>query len=166
RLHPVSQEVIAGSIQWSIADAPAVMDFYRETNATGPRELSLDLSVWRSKDNDKMIGTDASLAGNREAAMKVLDALRRVGKPGKDTFGPMKYVDVQRQYDDGNRSATLHYVKGGFLREITPAFVEFLARDFEPTADMQLFMQNASGAVGDTAPGDTAFWNRKCVANL
>jgi len=166
RLHPVSQEVIAGTIQWPIADAPAVLDSYREFIATGPRELSLDLGVWRTKDHGKVIGIDACLAGNREAGMKALQALRRVGKPHKDIFEPMKYVDVQRQYDDGNRSATLHYVKGGFLREITPAFVEFLARDFEPTADMQLFMQNASGAVGDTAPGDTAFWNRKCVANL
>jgi hypothetical protein len=165
RLHPVAPEVIAGTIQWPIADAAAVLDFYRETNATGPRELSLDLGVWRTKENAKVIGIDTCLAGNQGAGMKVLDALRRIGKPLSESFGPAKYVDVQRQYDDGNRSATLHYVKGGFVREITPEFVKFLATGFEPTADMQLFMQNASGAVGDTAPEATAFWNRKCVAN-
>ncbi len=166
RLHPVSTQVIGGELVWPIADAPAVIDFYRETTASGPRELSLDLGVWLSKDNERCISLDLCHAGDIASGMKVVDALRRIGKLLDDTIKVREYVDVQRQFDDGNISGRLHYVKGGFVPEMTPAFADFLAKGFEPTSSAGIYMQNASGAVGDIAPEATAFWNRKAVANL
>lgn len=166
RLHPVSTQVIGGNMTWSSADAPAVIDFYRETTATGPRELSLDLSVWRESDGARYFRIDLCHAGDIATGMKAIEAMRRVGKPVNDAIALMKYVDVQRQFDDGNVSDRFHYIKGGFVTGITPAFAEFLAKDFEPPAGTAIYMQNASGAVGDVAPEATAFWNRKAIANL
>lgn len=166
RLHPVSQQVIGGGAEWGIAHAPAVIDFFRETTVKGPRELSLDLSLWLSKDNERRIGIDLCHAGNVASGMKVIDAMRRIGKPLRDTIEVRKYVDVQRQFDDGNLSGQLHYLKGGLVPDMTAAFTNFLAKDFAPTKGASVYMQNASGAVGDIAPGATAFWNRKAVANL
>jgi FAD/FMN-containing dehydrogenase len=166
RLHPVSTQVIGGAIDWSISDAPAVIDFYREIAAKGPRELSLDLSFWVSKENERRIGIDLCHAGDIASGMKMIESLRRIGKPANDTIEVRKYVDVQRQFDEGNISDRFHYIKGGFVPEMTPAFADFLAREFEPTRGTAVYMQNASGAVGDVAPEATAFWNRKAVANL
>jgi FAD/FMN-containing dehydrogenase len=166
RLHPVSPQVIGGGMAWRIADAPAVIDFYRETTARGPRELSLDLSAWLSKENERCIGIDLCHAGDIASGMKVIESLRRIGKPLDDTTKVRPYVDVQRQFDDGNISGRLHYIKGGFVPEISPAFADFLAKGFEPTGGAFVYMQNASGAVGEIAPEATAFWNRKAVANL
>jgi hypothetical protein len=75
-------------------------------------------------------------------------------------------MDVQRQFDDGNISGQFHYIKGGFVTEVTTALADFLAKGFEPANSVAVYMQNASGAVGDIAPQATAFWNRKAVANL
>jgi FAD/FMN-containing dehydrogenase len=166
RLHPVSTQVIGGGMEWSIADAPAVIEFYRDTTAKGPRELSLDLGFWLSRENERRIAIELCHAGDIASGMKVIESLRRIGKPLKDTIGVRKYVDVQRQFDDGNISAQFHYVKGGFVPEVTPAFADFLAKGFEPARGAFLYMQNASGAVADVAPHATAFWNRKAVANL
>ncbi len=166
RLHPVATQLIGGNMTWSSADAPAVIDFYRETTATGPRELSLDLSVWLESDGARYFGIDLCHAGDLATGMKAIEAMRRIGKPVNDAVAPMKYVDVQRQFDDGNVSDQFHYVKGGFVTGITLAFGDFLAKDFEPPAGTGIYMQNASGAVGDVAPEATAFWNRKAVANL
>jgi len=166
RLHPVSQQVIGGGMVWSISDARAVIDFYRETTARGPRELSLDLGVWLSRDNERHIGIDLCHAGDIASGMKVIESLRRIGKPLEDEVKVRSYLDVQRQFDDGNISGQLHYVKGGFVPEITNAFEEFLVKDFEPRSGAVMYMQNASGAVGDIAAEATAFWNRKAVANL
>ena len=166
RLHPVSTEVIGGGMEWAGIDAPAVIDFYRETTARGPRELSLDLGFWLSREDERRIAIELCHAGDMASGMKVIEALRRIGKPLKDTIGARKYVDVQRQFDDGNISGQFHYVKGGFVPEVTPAFADFLAKGFEPGRGAFLYMQNASGAVGDIAPDATAFWNRKAVANL
>lgn len=166
RLHPVAQDAIGGGLSWRTADAPAVIDFYRETTASGPRELSLDLGVWGEKDNGKVFGIEFCHAGDPAVGMKYVEAMRRIGKPLSDTARVMKYVDIQRQFDDGNVSARYHYLKAGFVREITPAFAEYLVREYEPTATVGIYMQNASGAVGDVAPDATAFWNRKNAANL
>ena len=166
RLHPVSSQVIGGGLAWRISDAPAVIDFYRETTANGPRELSLDLSVWLSKENERCIGIDFCHAGDIPSGMKVIESLRRIGKPLDDATKVQKYVDVQRQFDDGNLSGQLHYIKGGFVPEITAAFADFIAKEYQPTRGANVYMQNGSGAVGDIAPDATAFWNRKVVANL
>lgn len=166
RLHPVSQDAIGGGMSWKAADAPAVIDFYRETTASGPRELSLDLGVWHEKENGKVFGLEVCHTGDAAAGMKIFESMRRIGKPLSDTVRAMKYVDVQRQFDDGNVSARYHYLKAGFVREITPAFVDYLVREFEATDAVGIYMQNSSGAVGDVAPDATAFWNRKSVANL
>jgi FAD/FMN-containing dehydrogenase len=166
RLHPVSQQVIGGGMYWQIADAPAVIDFYRETTARGPRELSLDLSVWLSREQGRCVGIELCHAGDIASGMKVIESLRRIGKPLRDTIEVRKYVDVQRQFDDGNISGRLHYIKGGFVPEISPAFADFIAKGFEPVSGAAVYMQNASGAVGDIAPEASAFWNRKAVANL
>lgn len=166
RLHPMPREAIGGGMSWRAADAPAVLDFYRETTASGPRELSLDLGVWHEKENGKVFGLEVCHAGDAAAGMKTFEAMRRIGKPLTDTVRAMNYVDVQQQFDDGNISDRHHYLKAGFVREITPAFVTFLLEEFEPSATVGIYMQNASGAVGDVAPEATAFWNRKNVANL
>ncbi|MES1262743.1 MAG: BBE domain-containing protein, partial [Peristeroidobacter soli] len=162
----LSTDVIGGGMEWGVVDAPAVIDFYRETTATGPRELSLDLAFWVSRENERRIAIELCHAGDVASGMKLIDALRRIGKPLRDTIAVKKYVDVQRQFDDGNISGQFHYVKGGFVPEVTPAFADFLATRFEPQRGAFLYLQNASGAVGDIAPDATAFWNRKTVANL
>jgi len=166
RLHPVSAQVIGGGIEWNISDAPAVIDFYRETTTRGPRELSLDLGFWSSRTNERRIGIDLCHAGDIAAGMKIVESLRRIGKPVGDNIGVKQYVDVQRQFDDGNISGELHYIKGGFVPEMTPAFSDFLVKGFQPASGAVVYMQNASGAVADIAPEATAFWNRKVLANL
>ena len=166
RLHPVATQVIGGGIEWSISDAPAVIDFYRETTARGPRALSLDVGFWSSPENQRHIGIDLCHAGDIPSGMKVIDSLRRIGKPLYDTIGVKNYVDVQRQFDDGNISGQFHYIKGGLVREMTPAFADFLVKGFAPANGAVVYMQNATGAVGDIPPDATAFWNRKALANL
>jgi FAD/FMN-containing dehydrogenase len=166
RLHPVSTQVIGGSMTWQVSDAPAVIDFYRETTARGPRELSLDLSVWLSREKERRVRFDLCHAGDIASGMKVIESMRRIGKPVSDTIEVRKYMDVQRQFDDGNISGQFHYIKGGFVTEVTTALADFLAKGFEPANSVAVYMQNASGAVGDIAPQATAFWNRKAVANL
>src|SRR5689334_9749446 len=104
RLHPLSPQAIGGGIEWSSTDAPAVIDFYRETTAHGPRELSLDLGFWQSREGDRRIDIELCHAGDIAAGMKVIESLRRIGKPKRDRIEVRKYVDIQRQFDDGNIS--------------------------------------------------------------
>jgi len=73
---------------------------------------------------------------------------------------------VQHQFDGPHLSNNLHYIKAGLIRELKPELVELLQREFKPSGPVFVWLQNASGAVGEVAPGDTAFWHRKSTANL
>lgn len=165
-LHPVSPQVIAGGLEWNIPDGFAVIDAYREINAKGPRELSLDIGFWKSRAGERRVGIELCHAGDIASGMKAIETLRRIGKTTRDTVEVRRYLDVQRQFDDGNISGQLHYIKGGLVPEMTPAFADFLVKSFETRPGAAVYMQNASGAVADVAPDATAYWNRKAVANL
>ena len=90
----------------------------------------------------------------------------RIAKPFQSVHGPSTYEQVQHQSDGPHLSKSLHYIKAGLVTEFKPALIELLQREFRPSNEIFIYMQNASGAVGDVAPQDTAFWNRKSMANL
>jgi hypothetical protein len=79
--------------------------------------------------------------------------------------GPDTYERVQHQSDGPHLSRSFHYLKAGLIAEFTPGLIEVL-RGFTPSRDTFVYMQNASGAVGDIAPAATAYWNRKAMVNL
>jgi hypothetical protein len=165
RLHPLKRDVLGGGMEWPIKRATAVASFFGEFAASAPRELSLDLAVGTAG-GDRFIGIYGCYAGDVATGMKLLEPMRKLGKTIDDSFRPMKYTDVQRQFDTDPRGPDLHYVKSGLVRQFTPDFVKYLASDFAPQDHVFIYMQNSSGAVGDVAPGATAFWNRKSLVNL
>jgi FAD binding domain/Berberine and berberine like len=165
RLHPLKRQVLAGGMRWPIARARTVANFYSEFNERAPRELSLDLSVF-ILGGERFIAIDGCYAGDVATGTKLLEPLKRLGKPAYGSFQPRNYTAVQRDFDDKPGDPAYHYMKGGLVREFTPEFVTHLARDFQPSAHCFIYMQNASGAVGDVAPDATAFWNRKAICNL
>ena len=95
----------------------------------------------------------------------MLAPFERVAKPFQSVHGPSTYEQVQHQSDGPHLAKSLHYIKAGLVKEFKPGLVDVL-REFKPTNDIFVYLQNASGAVGDVAPSDTAFWNRKSMANL
>jgi len=165
RLHPLKREVIGGGMEWPIKHAAAVANFFGEFAASAPRELSLDLAVY-ADGGERFIGIYGCYAGDVAMGMKVLEPMKKLGKTIEDSFRPMKYTDVQRQFDTDPKGPDHHYVKGGLVRDFTSEFVKHLAKDFAPNDHVFIYMQNSSGAVGDVAPEATAFWNRKSLVNL
>ena len=140
-------------------------NFFGEFAADAPRELSLDLAVYTAG-GERFIGIYGCYAGDVATGMKLLEPMKKLGKTIDDSFRPMKYTEVQRQFDTDPKGPDLHYVKSGLVREFTPDFVKYLAREFAPKDHVFIYMQNSSGAVGDVAPEATAFWNRKSLVNL
>ena len=165
QLHPFRRQVFAGGIGWPLARASSIASFFAEFNERSPRELSLDLSMF-VEDGEAFIGIDGCYAGDPETGAKVIEPLRQLRKPAYDTFKAMEYTTVQKQFDEKPEDRKLHYMKGGLVREFTPEFVRHLAKEFKPQGHCFVYMQNASGAVGDVAPDATAFWNRKAIGNL
>jgi FAD/FMN-containing dehydrogenase len=166
RLHEQKPQVYAAYIAYPHERLREVMELYQETTAKGPRELSLDLSIEASDKGMPQVAIYACHTGNPADGPALMAPFEKVAKPLQSVHGPDTYERVQHQSDGPHLSINFHYIKAGLVREFKPALIETLQREFRPTGSVFVYMQNASGAVGDVAPTATAFWNRGSMTNL
>jgi hypothetical protein len=165
RLHEQKSRVYAAYIAYPAERIREVTELYEETTANGPRELSLDLSIEVADDGAPLVAIYACHSGNPADGPALIAPFDRVAKPLQSVHGPSTYQQVQHQSDGPHLSTWLHYIKAGLVTGFSPGLIDAL-REFKPTNELFVYMQNASGAVGDVRPTDTAFWNRKSLANL
>jgi hypothetical protein len=165
RLHPQKSQVYSAYIAYPAQNMREVMELYEQTTANGPRELSLDLSIEASDRGEPLVAIYACHSGNPADGPALMAPFERVAKPYQKVHGPSTYQQVQHQSDGPHLSTSLHYIKAGLVAKFDPGLIEVL-REFKPTRELFIYMQNASGAVGDVKPTDTAFWNRRSMANL
>jgi FAD/FMN-containing dehydrogenase len=166
RLHEQKPQVYAAYIAYPRERAREVMELYQETTARGPRGLSLDLSFEAADDGAALVAVYACHSGDPADGPALLAPFEHVAKPVQSVHGPSTYEQVQHQSDGPHLSTVLHYIKAGLIKEFKPGLIEILQREFQPTGQIAVYMQNASGAVADVAPTATAFWNRESMANL
>ena len=57
-------------------------------------------------------------------------------------------------------------MKGGFVRDYPAGLIEVLTREFRPDERMDIYFQNANGAVADVPQNATAFSHRNASANM
>jgi hypothetical protein len=164
-LHPQKSQVYSAYIAYPAQNMREVMELYEETTANGPRELSLDLSIEASDRGEPIVAIYACHSGNPAEGPALMAPFERVAKPFQKVHGPSTYQQVQHQSDGPHLSTSHHYIKAGLVTKFDPRLIEVL-REFKPSRELFIYMQNASGAVGDVKPTDTAFWNRKSMANL
>ena len=165
RLHDQNPQVYAAYIAYPVAHLREVMELYEQTTATGPRELSLDLSVEASDAGAPLVAVYACYSGDPADGPALIAPFDKIAKPFQSVHGPSTYEQVQHQSDGPHLSTRFHYIKAGLVTEFKPGLVDAL-REFRPSNELFVYMQNSSGAVGDIAPADTAFWNRKTMTNL
>ena len=166
RLHEQQAQVYAAYISYPLENLRAVMELYEETTAHGPRELSLDLSIEASDRGDPLVAIYACYSGDPAKGPALIAPFEKVAKQFQGGHGVESYERVQHQSDGPHLSNNLHYLKAGLVTGFKPELIEVLQREFRPSAQVFIYMQNASGAVGDVAPDATAFWNRKSMTNL
>ncbi len=166
RLHPLSPNVLAGHIDYSASQVRDAIRFYAEQISQAPRELSLDLSL--APGADKQLGAQIYVvySGDSRTGEKVLEPLRRFGKPITNTIGPQSYLAVQKQFDGPPLDPASTYLKGGFVRECPTGLIELLSSELRTDDRNAVYFQNANGAVADVPQTATAFSHRKAIANM
>ena len=164
RLHALNPTVVGGHVDFPTAQLKEAIELYAELITHAPRELSVDLSLSPNEDGTRGAQIYVVYSGDAKSAGKVLEPLQRFGKPIKNTIGPQSYLVVQTWSDPPPVDPTHWYLKGGFVREYSPALVALLADELQP--DTHMYFQSANGAVADVPQTATAFSHRDAVANM
>jgi hypothetical protein len=157
QLHPMDPTVLAGRIDWPIAQAREVLSFYAEFSSKAPDELNLDIGVFGG-----MISMRPCWSGNPAAGERLLQSLRAFGRPVRDEIVAMPYLMLQKSGDSLNGWGRRFYGKSGFVDGFTPELIERVIDIFSssPPDSFGLVAQQAGGRVGRIPIDATAFANR------
>ena len=171
RLHQVGPEILAGLIVHPFADLEAVAARYRDFVAGAPEELTTWL-VFRKAPPLPFVPPDwhgrevvviAFLyAGAAAAGERVIEPLRRFGRPVGEHVGPMPYAGFQQAFDPLLTPGARNYWKSHDFTGVSDAAVGVI-RDFVgrlPSPHCEIFLAHLGGAGARVAPDAMAFSRR------
>ena len=164
RAHPV-RHVLAGPVPHPLADARAVLAFYREYTASAPDELTVNAALLHAPDGSgtkvaALVPCHCGAAASADADVK---PLRAFGAPIVDLVQDMPYPVVNTLLDDAFPKGALNYWKSGFLAELSDAAIDVMVEAFErvPSTMTGIFLDHVHGAATRVDATATAFPHRQ-----
>ncbi|WP_100500458.1 FAD-binding oxidoreductase [Geodermatophilus chilensis] len=170
RLHPVDQ-IYGGPMFFELADAPAVLTFFREFIRDAPREYggfpAFQIApplpfVPEDRVGEPFVAVISCYNGPAEEGARIVDGLREVAAPVAEHVGPMPYPALNSAFDPLVPPGLQHYWKAAFVTELTDeaiaTHVEHGAR--VPVVNSTMHIYPIDGAVHDVPPDATAFGHR------
>jgi FAD/FMN-containing dehydrogenase len=161
QLHPMDPVVLAGRVDWPMAQARDALSFYAEFSSKAPDELHLDLGVHVTPAGG-VVSVRPCWSAKHAQGEKILQPLRAFGRPARDEIVAMPYVKLQQLNDSHNGWGRRFYAKSGFVDEFTPRLIEQIIDIFSHArpGSFSLVAQQAGGGVGRVPVDATAFANR------
>jgi FAD/FMN-containing dehydrogenase len=169
RLHPVSEMVVGGLAAHPLDKAPAMLRFFRDTNASAPDELSVFGGLLHAPDGSgHKIGAMVVFHPDPVAGMKAVQPVKAYGPPVIDMIGPMPYVAVNSMLDGGFPKGALNYWKSSFLTSLPDKAIDTIVAAFAecPAPMGAMLLEHFHGAVTRVPVADTAFPHRTAGYNL
>ena len=135
RLHRIGPMVLGGPMLWPLADAPAVLRVLRDFSADAPDDLGIALFT-RLAPPMPFIPADQYgkpvvmmlllWTGDPEEGRRVIDPLRRTGKPLADVVRPIPYLALQTMGDGGAPHGNHYYWKSHRLPSLSDEVIDVL----------------------------------------
>jgi FAD/FMN-containing dehydrogenase len=168
QLHELGPTVLAGLIVHPFSDASAVLDHYRSFVSSAPDALSCwvvmrkapPLPFLPAESHGREVVVLACLyAGDPAEGERVLEPLRRFGKPLADVIGPTPFAGFQTAFDPLLAPGARNYWKSHSLRELTDGAMDVLLEYTTrlPTPQTEIFLGNLGGAINRVPADSTAY---------
>ena len=170
-LHAVGPTVLAGLIVHPLADAKDVLRFYREFAPNTPEELAVWAVMrkapplpflppeWHGKE---ILVLAACYSGDTADGERVLEPLRKFGRPIADVIGPQPFAAWQTILDPLLTPGMRNYWKSHDFLEVSDGLIDILV-DFAarlPDAHTEIAFAQLGGAISRRSNGDTAYARR------
>lgn len=170
-LLPVGPQVTSGLIVHPWEAAPEALEFYREFMPTTPEKLN----VWfvlrqapplpflpEAVHGKHILILACFYAGDMAEGEKVLEPLRKFGKPIADVIGPHPYTGWQAAFDPLLTPGARNYWKSHNFKELPDDLLKTLIRNGEklPTPLSEIFVGMLGGAVNRVPADATAYPHR------
>jgi FAD binding domain/Berberine and berberine like len=160
-LHDVPAEMYGGVMQWRLADARNVLDYYAEKSVDFSNEMFIGPGMSTGADGTAWLTMDVCYCGDPRNAERELAALRAVAHPVIDNAAPTAYLTMQTRMDGAARPGIRSYIKSGMVREFTPALIGTMLEAFEPGRGVIVNSFACGGQIAQVAEAATAWPHRK-----
>jgi len=127
KLYKVGPNVVAGIILYPVKDAPEVIKFFNEFCKSSPDELTMLLVLRLAPPapfvpaefhGKPVVGIALLYNGDIEEGKKVVEPIKKFGKPVADVITVKPYMAHQSMFDAGQVSGNCYYWKSEYLPEI------------------------------------------------
>lgn len=179
QLHPVGPEVLSGLIVFPFDQAKEVLTKYRQAVDKMPDDLSVwvvlrkapPLPFLPKEVHGKEVVVFAILyAGEVEEGKRLIEPLRRFGRPHGEHIGPMPYTAWQKAFDPLLAPGARNYWKSHNFSQLSDGaldtVIEYAGR--LPSPHCEIFFGLIGGQASRIAPDATAYAHRetKIVMNV
>jgi len=157
KLYAVGPEMVGGAVAWPAADAPKVLDLYRQLAEEAPRELTLVTLIrpapaapWIPKEwhGAPIVMMLACHTGNPDDGENAVAPIKSFGTSIGDVLQRRTYVQMQSLLDATQPKGRRYYWKSEYLPRIEPALcgkvVEHAARIQSPYSAVILFQMDGA----------------------
>jgi len=163
QLHPFDGMVLGGNIAYPLEQARDALQFFAEFTRNMPDSLYLEISLASPDGGKPVVNVEVCYAGKVEEGERVIAPLRAFGKPLQSRVGPLPYRTLQTSSDVALAPGLNYYLRGGYLRELTPALFDTILANFEPSKKRLTVvnLKRFGGAMGRVPDDATAYPGRK-----
>jgi FAD/FMN-containing dehydrogenase len=171
RLHRVGPDLLSGLIVYPMSEAKRVLQEYREFFAKAPDELSVwtvirqapPLPFLPAEVHGKAVVVLALLyAGDPKQGEKLIQPLRKFGKPVGEHVGVQPYVAWQKAFDPLLTPGARNYWKSHNFTTIGDGLIDVVIEYVKrlPSPHCEIFFGGIGGATKRPAPDATAYPHR------
>lgn len=171
RLFSVGPEIFGGPIAWRAEDAPDVLQAYAETTGAAPRELTCVAVLriappapWLPPDvhGQPIVMVVVCYTGDPADGARLVEKLRRTGKPVADIATGRPYVQMQSLLDATQPKGRRYYWKSEYVSEVGPSFTKTLIEQSErvPSAHSAILVFHVGGALNELPADHSPAGNR------
>jgi hypothetical protein len=176
QLHPVSA-ILGGLVLYPLAQAKAVLQFYRGFAASAPDELTMLAAILDAPPapfvpvhlhGQPALAIIVCYCGSIDQGEEILRPLRTFGAPPVDIISPMLYTVLQTLFDHGAPAGMHSYTKSVSLNalddEVLDAMIDAGAHFTSPLS--AIHMHQMGGAMSRVNSGATAYAARSAAHTI
>ena len=143
--------------------APQLATAYRTLTASAPDELSSMLAIATMPDAPSVVLVALTWCGDLTAGEQLLQPIRSLGTPLRDTIAPMRYGALQSEMSALSPPGFYHEMKSAFVDGFSEELFLTMVEHYRSAAVPQrttLFIEHYGGAVARVPAESTAYGNR------
>ena len=156
-------EILSCGLAYPLDQAKDVFKFYFDFSREMPDELHFGLSA-AIQENGDSVGLFFGLgySGSLKEAERIIEPIRKFGKPSFETIGMRNFVELQSMGDAHNEHGRAYYIKGRHMNDFDPDMVDPFIEQFQhaPSRFTVMRIVRFGGAIERVAKDATAWPHR------